>query len=114
TLGGAGLVIGAKSMAGRTASLVADEARVDGLVCLANQFHPVGKPEQLRVEHLRTIKTPTLILQGERDPFGDRKEVANYELSAAVRVHWIGDGDHSFKPRKTSGRTEVQNWEAAI
>jgi predicted alpha/beta-hydrolase family hydrolase len=69
------LVIGGKSMGGRIASLIADEAGVRGLVCLGYPFHPTGKPDQLRVEHLRTIQTPTLILQGTRDPFGSREEV---------------------------------------
>ena len=52
-------------------------------------------------------------MQGERDPFGNRQEVAKYDLSPAVRVEWITDGDHSFKPRKSSGTTEKKNWEAA-
>jgi predicted alpha/beta-hydrolase family hydrolase len=113
-LGSERLVIGGKSMGGRIASLVADEAGVAGLVCLGYPFHPVGKPEKLRTEHLRTIKTPTLILQGERDPFGNSDEVVDYQLSSAVSVRWIQDGDHSFKPRKASGTTEQQNWEAAV
>jgi uncharacterized protein len=113
-LGREGLVIGGKSMGGRIASLIADEADVAGLVCLGYPFHPVGKPDRLRVEHLRTIKTPTLIVQGERDPFGSREEVAGYKLSAAIRVAWVEDGDHSLKPRKVSGCTEAQNWEAAL
>ena len=85
-LGMDGLVIGGKSMGGRIASLIADEVEVAGLVCLGYPFHPTGKPEKLRVEHLKTIKTPTLILQGDRDPFGSREEVAGYKLSSAVRV----------------------------
>jgi uncharacterized protein len=112
--GAKGLVIGGKSMGGRIASLVADEAGVAGLVCLGYPFHPVGKPDKLRVEHLRTIKTPTQILQGERDTFGDRKEVAKYKLSAAIKVKWIKDGNHSFKPRRSSGTTEQENWQAVI
>jgi predicted alpha/beta-hydrolase family hydrolase len=71
-LGHEGLVIGGKSMGGRIASLVADDSQVAGLVCLGYPFHPVGKPDRLRIEHLLTIKTPTLIVQGERDPFGTR------------------------------------------
>jgi hypothetical protein len=114
TLGPKGLVIGGKSMGGRIASLVADEAGVAGLVCLGYPFHPVGNPDKLRVEHLATIKTPTLIVQGERDPFGTREEVRAYKLSKAVRVVWMTDGDHSFTPRKSSGRTEEQNWAAAL
>jgi predicted alpha/beta-hydrolase family hydrolase len=113
-LGNKNLVIGGKSMGGRIASQIADEAGVAGLVCLGYPFHPVGKIDKLRVEHLRAIKTPTLILQGERDPFGDRKEVAKYKLSRAVKVTWIKDGDHSFKPRKSSGTTEQQNWASAV
>src|SRR5688572_13096352 len=108
------LVIGGKSMGGRMASLVADEARVAGLICLGYPFHPTGKPQQLRVEHLRALQTPTLILQGERDPFGNREEVKGYELSKSIRLHWLVDGDHSFKPRKSSGRTEQGNWDEAI
>src|SRR5262245_59744759 len=57
-LGARQLVIGGKSMGGRIASMVADEAGVAGLICLGYPFHPVGKPEKLRVEHLRSIKTP--------------------------------------------------------
>jgi predicted alpha/beta-hydrolase family hydrolase len=113
-LGRTRLVIGGKSMGGRIASLVADEAGVAGLVCLGYPFHPVGKPDKLRVEHLKTIKTPTLIVQGERDPFGNREEFRKYRLSKMVRVLWMPDGDHSLKPRKLSGRMEEQNWEAAL
>jgi len=29
-------------------------------------------------------------------------------------VHWIEDGDHSLKPRKSSGRTEAQNLAEAM
>jgi predicted alpha/beta-hydrolase family hydrolase len=114
TLGRKHLVIGGKSMGGRIASLVADETQVAGLVCLGYSFHPVGKPDRLRVEHLRAIKTPTLIVQGERDGFGTRDDVAGYQLSSAIRIQWIEDGDYSLKPRKASGRTEKQNWDAAI
>jgi uncharacterized protein len=113
-LGPARPFIGGKSLGGRIASLVADEAAVPGLVCLGYPFHPAGQPEKLRVDHLRDLKTPTLILQGERDTLGNRTDVAAYELSKAIEVRWLPDGDHSFKPRVASGRTELQNWQEAI
>ena len=113
-LGPERLVIGGKSMGGRMASLVADEAGVAGLVCLGYPFHPVGKPMQLRVEHLRTLKTPALIVQGERDPFGTQAEVETYKLPSVIRIRWLTDGEHSFKPRKKSGVTEEQNLQAAV
>jgi uncharacterized protein len=108
------LFIGGKSMGGRIASLVADEAQVAGLVCLGYPFHPTGKPERLRIEHLQTIRTPTLIVQGERDPFGNRPDVEAYRLSEQVHIYWLPDGDHSFKPRKASGRTQEENWREGV
>jgi hypothetical protein len=109
-LGGASnLVIGGKSLGGRVASLVADEVGARGLVCLGYPFHPPGEPGRLRTRHLASLRTPALVVQGARDPFGTREEVGAYELSAAIRIHWLEDGDHSWKPRKTSGRTVEQN-----
>lgn len=108
------LVIGGKSLGGRIASLVADEARVDGLVCLGYPFHPPGKPERTRTRHLGSLRTPTLVVQGTRDPFGSREDVAGYALSASIRIHWVEDGDHSLEPRRSSGRTGAQNLDEAV
>jgi uncharacterized protein len=113
-LGPEHLVIGGKSMGGRIASLVADQAGVAGLICLGYPFHPVGKPDKLRVDHLHAIKTPTLIIQGERDSFGACDEVAKYKLARSIKLKWMTDGDHSFKPRKSSGTTEEANWHEAV
>ena len=109
-LGAEGLVIGGKSLGGRMASLVADDMGVAGLVCLGYPFHPPDRPEALRTEHLKTLKTPTLIVQGERDPFGSCAEVVLYRLSSAIRLHWLADGDHGFRPRRESGLSERENW----
>ncbi len=114
TVGGGRLVIGGKSMGGRIASMLADDVGAHGLVCLGYPFHPPGKPEKLRTAHLVGLQTPTLIVQGTRDPFGKPNEVEGYGLSAAIRLVWLEDGDHSFKPRKSSGRTEEQNLGEAI
>jgi predicted alpha/beta-hydrolase family hydrolase len=108
------LVIGGKSMGGRIASLIADDAGVSGLVCLGYPFHPAGKPDRLRVDHLETIHTPTLIIQGERDSLGNKEEVSGYDLSSEIEIRWVPDGDHSFKPRKASGRTAGENWQDGV
>ena len=113
------LIVGGKSMGGRIASMVAAEIEAEGrpvrgVACLGYPFHPPGKPERLRIEHLQTITTPTLILQGERDTFGGREEVDGYPLAPAVRLDWLPDGDHSLKPRKTSGHSEAENLEQAV
>lgn len=108
------VIIGGKSLGGRIASLVADTAPIRGLVCLGYPFHAPGKPESPRTEHLATLATPTLICQGTRDPFGKQEEVETYKLSSSIQFQWLEDGEHSFKPRKASGLTEEQNFDAAI
>ena len=112
------LFVGGKSMGGRAASLLVDglaaAAGVRGCLCLGYPFHPPGKPLTLRSEHLAELQAPTLILQGERDPFGKREEVGSYALSPQVQVGWIASGDHSFKPTKASGLSEAQNWAKAV
>jgi hypothetical protein len=98
------LIIGGKSMGGRVASMIADEmlaaGKIVGLLCLGYPFHPPEKPQQLRTGHLAELETPTLIVQGTRDPFGSAPEVATYKLSKAIEILWLEDGDHDLKPRK--------------
>src|SRR6202035_288930 len=84
--GGPRLVIGGRSLGGRIASYVADDVQARGLVCLGYPFHPPGDPGRLRTAHLAGLKTPTLIVQGTRDPFGGTDEVAGYQLSPSIRV----------------------------
>lgn len=106
------LFVGGKSMGGRVASMLADELGAAGAACFGYPFHPPGKPERLRTEHLLEIATPVLICQGDRDPFGGRVEVVRYRLYQNIRFHWAPDGDHDAKPRKASGRTHIQNIDA--
>jgi predicted alpha/beta-hydrolase family hydrolase len=113
-LGSDRLVIGGKSMGGRIASMMADELGVRGCVCLGYPFHAPGKPDRVRADHLKAIKTPTLIVQGERDPFGTKPEIAGYRLGSKVKLTFLADGEHSFKPRKKSGHTEEENLDAAV
>lgn len=107
------LLIGGKSLGGRMASLVADDLGVDGLICFGYPFHPAGKPEKLRVEHLHKLKTPALIVQGTRDPLGSCDEVKGYALPSSISFHWLPDGDHDFKPRVKSGYRWQQHLQSA-
>lgn len=95
------LFIGGKSMGGRVASMMADtvhgDGRVQGLVCIGYPFHPPNQPLKLRTLHLADLACPTLIVQGTRDPFGTRDDVAGYKLAKAIAVDWIENGDHDLK-----------------
>ncbi|MBO1520587.1 alpha/beta fold hydrolase [Oceanisphaera pacifica] len=112
------LFLAGKSMGGRMASLIidelADELKTDelspaGLLLLGFPFTPPNKPDKYRGAHLATLRAPTLLLQGERDAFGNKEAVQKFELSPKIHTHWLKDGDHSFKPRKASGTTLDNN-----
>ncbi|MGI9403399.1 MAG: alpha/beta family hydrolase [Hyphomicrobium sp.] len=111
------LLIGGKSMGGRIASLCADqlyaEGQIAGLVCLGYPFHPPGKTDKLRTNHLEHLRCPALIVQGERDPFGTRAQVKAFALSEAIQVFWAGDGNHDLGAPRGSPFTRASNLTAA-
>jgi len=104
-------MIGGKSMGGRIASQVAatDKVNVDGLFFLGYPLHPLGKTDQLRDEHLYRIKKPMLFLSGTRDGFARRDllEKVLDKIGPVAKIHWIENGDHSFKtPGSKPGTSE--------
>ena len=109
-------VIGGKSMGGRIASMLANGSdvptQVQGCVALGYPFHPPGKPDNLRTEHLLALKTPTLIAQGTRDAMGAKEEVVGYGLDKTLELVWLEDGNHDLKPRKASGYTHDAHLQA--
>lgn len=113
------LFIGGKSMGGRASTILMAEAlsdtakRVKGVAVLGYPFHPPGKPDKLRIEHLADMACDGLIVQGERDTMGNQLEVGGYDLPAQVKLEFLADGDHSLKPRKASGFTHQQHIDAA-
>ncbi|WNW10956.1 alpha/beta family hydrolase [Pseudomonas sp. DTU_2021_1001937_2_SI_NGA_ILE_001] len=107
------LAVGGKSMGGRMASLLVDELKADALVCLGYPFYAAGKPDKPRVAHLADLRTPTLIVQGERDALGNRETVQDYALSSAIELQWLAAADHDLKPLKASGHTHEGHLRAA-
>ncbi|MBD1581256.1 alpha/beta fold hydrolase [Pseudoalteromonas sp. S16_S37] len=105
------LFIGGKSMGGRMASMLATQsaAPIKGVIAMGYPFHPPGKPDKLRTDHFSEIPCPFLILQGERDTFGNQAEITPMQFDKAPSIIWFADGDHSLKPRKKSGFSEQQH-----
>jgi predicted alpha/beta-hydrolase family hydrolase len=105
--------IGGKSLGAWVASFIVDDLcerlKPLGLVGLGYPFHPGRQPQKLLGPHLKTIRSPTLIVQGECDPHGSRPEVEALSLSPQVSLFWLADGDHSFEPRKGSGTSLAGN-----
>lgn len=108
------LVVGGKSMGGRIASnVVAAGASCDGLLFLGYPLHPPGRPEALRVDHLAAISAPMLFVAGTRDPLCPlgTLQATTRKLSGRAQIAVIEDGDHSFKVRRSSGRSIAEAWD---
>jgi predicted alpha/beta-hydrolase family hydrolase len=71
------IFLGGHSYGGRQATILcADEPDlVSGLLLLSYPLHPPRKPEQLRIQHLPNLRTPSLFVHGTRDPFGSVEEI---------------------------------------
>jgi hypothetical protein len=73
--------LGGHSYGGRQSSMLCAEVPeeepnlVEGLLLLSYPLHPPRKPEQQRTQHLPNLRTPTLFVQGTRDPFGTIAEL---------------------------------------
>jgi len=64
------LVLAGRSNGARVACRTAAELGAKAVVALAFPLHPPGKPERSRAGELRAAGVPTLVVNGDRDPFG--------------------------------------------
>lgn len=111
-----------KSMGSRVATILSGATseqsayldNIQGVIALGYPFHPIGKPEKLRVEPVQALVKPALILQGERDKLGDKTTVSSFDLPKSCKVVYLPDGDHDLKPRVKSGLTHAQNLQQAM
>ena len=87
--------------------LCAEEIGIaEGLLLLSYPLHPPRKPEQLRIQHLPDLRTPSLFVEGTRDPFGSIEEIerALKLIPARVKLLTVQGAGHDlgFKA-KTDG-----------
>ena len=103
------LFLGGRSMGGRMASyLVAEGYPCEGLFFLAYPFHPPGKPDQQRKEHLFEIDVPMLFLTGTRDSFATLELFKPVVRKLGATLHLIESADHGFKVPKKTGRSAAE------
>ncbi len=85
-----------RSSGARIATLVADQLAVAGLICIGYPFrNPDGGDEPARYRHLESLKTPCLLLQGEKDPYGGLGLNEKYKLSESISLKFM-NVDHDF------------------
>lgn len=89
------IVLGGRSAGARVACRLAASHGAVGCVALAFPLHPPGRPEKTRLPELLGAGVPTLVVQGERDPFGGPSD-----LPPSVEITAVPDADHGFKVPK--------------
>ncbi|GAA1633239.1 alpha/beta family hydrolase [Actinoplanes couchii] len=82
------LIVGGRSSGARVACRTATTVGAAGVLALAFPLHPPGKPEKSRAGELPE-KVPTLVVNGDRDPFG--VPVAGGVVEVAIRPGAVHD-----------------------
>ncbi|HEY2557891.1 MAG TPA: alpha/beta family hydrolase [Diaminobutyricibacter sp.] len=96
--GGVPVVVGGRSAGARVACRTAGDVGAAGVVCLAFPLHPPGSPEKSRLEELLTPEIPVLVLQGERDTFGQAATlIAEVGARSNIRIVPVPGADHGMK-----------------
>src|ERR1700687_868990 len=105
------LFLGGHSYGGRQSSMLcaANPALVSGLLLLSYPLHPPRKPEQQRAQHLPDLRTPTLFVQGTRDPFGSIAELerALKMIPAKTQLMAIEGAGHDLGFKGKARRQEL-------
>ncbi len=97
------LVFGGRSSGARVACRTSADGEAVGVLCLAFPVHPPGRPEKTRMPELDGVTVPTLVVQGESDPFGMPGAAPHREIM-------VLPGDHSLKREATTLSRTVEEW----
>ncbi|GAA4866122.1 alpha/beta hydrolase family protein [Saccharopolyspora rosea] len=97
------LIFGGRSSGARVACRTADAGAAAAVLCLAFPLHPPGKPEKSRLAELDGVEAPVLVVQGERDAFGQPEPSHNREVV-------LVPGDHSLKAGVDAVFRAAQEW----
>jgi uncharacterized protein len=87
------IVVGGRSAGARVACRTASDVGAVAVLCLAFPVHPPGRgddPTKSRLPELDAVSVPTLVVQGESDPFGMPPDGPNRTV---VRI----PGNHSLR-----------------
>ena len=107
TFRGLALVVGGRSSGARVACRTAEATGAVAVLCLAFPLQPPqgSRPTAppSRLAELDEVAVPTLVVQGDRDPFGTPPEAANRTV---VQVA----GDHSLRTDLEAITSAVRSW----
>jgi uncharacterized protein len=102
-LKGLPLVVGGRSLGARVACRTAEQTGPGAVLCLAFPLQPPRGSSQSRLPELDAVRVPTLVVQGERDPFG-------IPPASASRTVVQVPGDHSLRTDLEAVGDAVRSW----
>ena len=102
-LAGLPLIVGGRSAGARVACRTAADTGAVAVLCLAFPLHPPGRPETTRQFELDAVEVPTLVVQGEGDPFGMPTGGANRSIVTVP-------GNHGLKKDLEAVAAAVRDW----
>ena len=105
-LGDLPLIVGGRSLGARVACRTAEATGAVAVLCLAFPLEPPRRdrrPPKSRLAELDTVTLPTLIVQGERDPFG-------IPHPGPAREVVVVPGDHALKADLEAVAAAVRAW----
>jgi predicted alpha/beta-hydrolase family hydrolase len=97
------LIAGGRSLGARVACRTAEATEAVAVLCLAFPVHPPGRPEKSRLEELDAVTLPTLVVQGQSDPFGMPPPGPHREIAQV-------QGDHGLKADLDAVTAAVGDW----
>ena len=86
-LNGLPVLTGGRSSGARVACRTAAVTDSAAVLCLAFPLHPPGRPEKSRLSELAAVAVPTLVVQGESDPFGMPPDGRNRMVARIPGTH---------------------------
>jgi predicted alpha/beta-hydrolase family hydrolase len=104
------LITGGRSLGARVACRTADETGAVAVLCLAFPLEPPrrgDKPVQSRLGELDAVHVPTLVVQGESDPFGMPPPAKNRSVAKVP-------GNHGLKSDLDGVHEAVRVWLAGL
>ena len=104
------LIVGGRSFGARIACRTAGDVGATGVLCLAFPLHPPGRPERTRLPELTSVTVPTLVVQGDRDPFG----VPDPQTLPSGITLAVVSGDHNLKKDAAAIRAAITTWLAEV
>jgi uncharacterized protein len=102
-LAGLPLIVGGRSAGARVACRTAAETAAIAVLCLAFPVHAPGRPEKTRLDELDAVELPTLVVQGDSDPFGMPPPGPNRDVI-------VVSGNHSLKGDLDAVAAAIRGW----